>query len=154
MASAYRRTQFGWVIVLCLGAGAVFAVVYGILTAWPPIMTFVLVLLGIALLLFHSLTIVVTPDEFRCFFGVGWIGRRIPMSDIVAARAVRNFWLYGWGIRLTPSGWMFNVSGLRAVELELRSGKRFRVGTDRPEEVVEAIDRCRENPAAPDPSKR
>ena len=42
---------------------------------------------------------------------------------------------------MTPSGWMFNVSGLDAVELELVNGKRFRIGTEDPSEVVEAIER-------------
>jgi plasmid stabilization system protein ParE len=51
--------------------------------------------------------------------------------------------LYGWGIRLTPSGWMFNVSGLDAVELTLRSGKRFRIGTDDPRDVIQALEKAR-----------
>jgi len=34
---------------------------------------------------------------------------------------------------------MFNVSGLDAVEITLISGKRFRIGTDKPNKVVEAI---------------
>jgi hypothetical protein len=34
---------------------------------------------------------------------------------------------------------MFNVSGLDAVELELISGKRFRIGTDHPEGLETAI---------------
>ena len=42
----------------------------------------------------------------------------------------RNSWWYGWGIRLTPHGWMWNISGLDAVELTYRNGKKFRIGTD------------------------
>ena len=52
---------------------------------------------------------------------------------------MRNEWYYGWGVRLTPYGWMFNVSGLDAVELTFESGKRFRIGTDRPGEVIDAM---------------
>ena len=37
-----------------------------------------------------------------------------------------------------PSGWMFNVSGLDALELVLANGKRFRIGTDNPNDVIEA----------------
>ncbi len=38
-----------------------------------------------------------------------------------------------------PWGWMFNVSGLDAVDIELKDGGRFRIGTDEPEELVRAI---------------
>lgn len=52
---------------------------------------------------------------------------------------MKNPWYYGWGIRLPPHGWLFNVSGLDAVEIELAFGRTFRVGTDRPGELAEAI---------------
>jgi hypothetical protein len=52
---------------------------------------------------------------------------------------VRNKWWYGWGIRLTPHGWLFNVGGLDAVELELASGRKFRIGTDEPQGLLNAI---------------
>jgi hypothetical protein len=45
----------------------------------------------------------------------------------------------GWGIRWIGRGWLWNVSGLRAVELELRDGRRFRVGSNRPERLAEAL---------------
>ena len=35
--------------------------------------------------------------------------------------------------------WLWNVSGLQAVELVLNNGKRFRIGTDEPENLVNAI---------------
>jgi hypothetical protein len=89
--------------------------------------------------MFCCLTIEIDERQLRCFFGPGLIRRTIAVHEIVAARPVRNRWYYGWGIRLTPSGWMFNVSGLDAVELSLASGARFRVGTDRPGEVMVAL---------------
>jgi hypothetical protein len=61
---------------------------------------------------------------------------------VSAWQAVRNPWYVGWGIRMGPSGVVWNVSGLDAVELAL-SEKRFRIGTDEPEALVEAITRAR-----------
>jgi len=52
---------------------------------------------------------------------------------------VKNHWYYGWGIRLTPHGVLYNVSGFYAVELRLRTGKEFRIGTDVPQELDAAI---------------
>jgi hypothetical protein len=52
---------------------------------------------------------------------------------------VRNRWYYGCGLRLTPHGWLHNISGLDAVELELVDGRRVRVGADDAHELVRAI---------------
>jgi hypothetical protein len=46
---------------------------------------------------------------------------------------------YGWGIRWIPGGWLWNVSGLDGVELVLVNNRRFRVGTDEPEQLAAAI---------------
>jgi hypothetical protein len=36
-------------------------------------------------------------------------------------------------------GWLYNVSGLRAVEVGLKSGRKYRVGTDEPERLEAAL---------------
>ena len=43
------------------------------------------------------------------------------------------------GIRLTRHGWMWNISGLDAVELEYKDGKKFRIGTNQPQKLCQAI---------------
>lgn len=88
---------------------------------------FILLLLAI---LFGSLSVKVDTDEIVLWFGPGLIKKRLQVSDIQAVRSVRNRWYYGWGIRLTPHGWLYNVSGLDAVELEYHNGKKFRIGSD------------------------
>ncbi len=47
---------------------------------------------------------------------------------------------------------LWNVSGFDAVELDLPGGRRFRVGTDEPTELVAAISRARGVAASPPPS--
>ena len=65
-------------------------------------------------------------QDVRLFFGMGIIRRTIPRQRIAQAEQVRNSWWYGWGIRLTPHGWMWSISGLDAVELtSLPGGKNF-----------------------------
>ncbi len=54
-------------------------------------------------------------------------------------RPVRNSWWYGWGVRKVPGGWMYNVWGYDAIELELASGKVFRIGTDDPDGLLAAL---------------
>lgn len=77
-------------------------------------------------------------------FGSGVIRKRFRVEDIRTARSVRNPWYYGWGIRLTPQGWLFNVSGFDAVELELNSNRKFRIGTDEPHRLRAAIHTARQ----------
>jgi hypothetical protein len=105
------------------------------------------VLLGIVLLvlvgctvMFHQLRVTVADGVVTTAFGLGWPRRRIPLADVLAARAERNSWWWGYGIRLTPKGWMFNASGLDAVQLDLTGGRRFRIGTDDPAGLVAAIE--------------
>ena len=52
---------------------------------------------------------------------------------------MRNKWWYGWGLRWIPGGSMYNVWGFDAVELELRSGKVFRIGSDEPDALLAAL---------------
>ena len=61
------------------------------------------------------------------------------LNEITSARAVTTHWIYGWGVRWIPRGWLWNVSGLDGVELALVSGRRFRIGTDEPEQLAAAI---------------
>ncbi len=93
--------------------------------------------IGILLLClpFSILTVEVDGEELRHYFGFGFWKKSYQLEDIQSIKAVRNSWLYGWGIRLTPHGWLYNVSGLDAVEIELHSGRKFRIGTNQPAEL-------------------
>jgi hypothetical protein len=74
-------------------------------------------------------------------FGVGLICKKVLLSEIVGCESIRIRWWYGWGIHLTPYGWLFNVSGLDAVAITLRSGRKFALGTNDARGLVEAIRR-------------
>lgn len=137
----FRHTQPGTVIVVSMLVAFAFAVWYGLAANWDLASRLEIWSVAAVGLLFHSLTIEIDRERFRCFFGFGLVRRSFAMSEITAVRRVRTRWYHGWGVRWLPSGWLFNVSGFDAVELELRSGRRFRVGTDRPDEVVDAFGR-------------
>jgi len=131
----YEHTQVGHTTggVLLAGAG---------LTLLGPIgwaKAGIAASLGIGAALFASLTVRVTDRELHFYFGPGFWNKQIPLDEIVAARAVRNSPWYGWGIRLTPHGWLYNVSGLDAVEIETTDGTTLRIGTDEPEKLVEVL---------------
>jgi len=85
------------------------------------------------------LTVVVDARAVTASFGWGWPRRTIDRSEIDSAAAVRNSWWHGWGIRKVSRGWMYNNAGRDAIELSLRSGRVFRIGTDQPDELLEAV---------------
>jgi hypothetical protein len=99
----------------------------------------VLVVLAVILVLFHSLTVVISEDELLVQFGSGVIRKRFKLNEIESCQTVRIPWYYGWGIRMTPQGMVFRVSGFRAVQIRLTTGKEFLIGTDAPQELEEAI---------------
>jgi hypothetical protein len=67
---------------------------------------------------------------------------RIPLKYVVRAYA-RDYNAIleygGWGIRVSGAGRAFNLRGQQGVQLVLRSGQRVLVGSQRPQELAEAI---------------
>lgn len=96
--------------------------------------------LAVGTILFSSLTVVVEADALRFYFGPGFWERRIPLDDVTGVEVVRNNALYGWGIRYTPHGWLYNVSGLDAVEVQVEGEGTLRIGTDEPDELKRALE--------------
>lgn len=136
----YHHTQIGWIIIfaILIFLGLELAIFVAIPDARQVLPWVALLSIGV-LALFSTLTVRVAEGWLHCQFGIGLIRRRIRLSDVQHAQAVRNRWWYGWGIRLTRHGWLWNVSGLDAVELTYISGKKFRVGTDESDRLLEAI---------------
>jgi len=138
---SYRHTQVGTVILVSMGLAVVGMVGLALATEWNPIGLAALGVVAVCGALFGSLTIEVGEGALSCRFGPGLIRKRWPLGNIREARVVRNPWYYGWGIHWTPHGWLYNVSGLGAVEIALASGKKARIGSNEPEKLAEAIRR-------------
>lgn len=135
----YHHTQTATVTrIAALGALAV--AVYTLARVGPrPILWMVVAVAVLGVFGFSSMTVVVDQARLAFWFGPGWIRRSFPLAEIDSWTAVSNPWWYGWGIHFTPHGWLYNVGGTEAVQLELRDGRRLRVGTDEPETLCEAI---------------
>jgi hypothetical protein len=139
MATQYRHTQPGYLTVGSAGAAAGMLVAGLSRGAAAAGLLPAALLLGGVGLVFSRLTVEIADGELRVVFGPGWTAKRVRLEEIRSVTAVRNPWWYGWGIRLTPHGALYNVSGRDAVEVRLRTGKRFRVGTDEPDVLERAL---------------
>jgi len=90
-------------------------------------------------LAFYSLTVEVDDDELRWYFGPGLWTYRLALDEISSVSIVRNKWWNGFGIRTAPRFRLYNVSGLDAVEIRLKSGDIRRIGTDDPQGLAAAL---------------
>lgn len=138
----FRNTQFGWVMVggiLFIASIALVTSLSTYTTHKTPLLLIAFVLLVI-LLLFHSLTTIVTDTHLKIYFGAGLIRKSIPLDQVERCEVKKNQLVFGWGIRIGAGFTLWNVSGLDAVELTFKNRKwKFRVGTDKPEELHDAI---------------
>jgi hypothetical protein len=135
----YKHTQPGWGVLLILGTSTALTAVWAAFTGWNILFLVLSAVQIIAMVLFASLTVEITGAELALTFGPGLIRKRWHLKDIASCHAVRNAWWYGLGIHFTPHGWLYNVSGLDAVEVKLHGGKRLRIGTDVPHELERAV---------------
>ena len=123
--------------MVCLAIGALGAANFW-RTGPLPVILMLIILLPIAAV-FHSLTVEVDDTELRWYFGPGLWTYRLARDEIRQVAVVRNRWLNGFGIRMRPGFRLYNVSGLDAVELQLKSGDIRRIGTDDPEGLAAAL---------------
>jgi len=140
----YRHVQWGFTAI---PVAVLFAVILVPVFAasddeptWLPALV-VAFTVGLTLLVLYFSRLEVTVDDgnVTAAFGLGKPHRVIPVVTIASAAVVRNRWWYGWGVRRAPSGWLYNVWGLDAVEIVTDGGSSFRVGTDEPEELAAVI---------------
>ena len=136
----YQHTQIGHVIIWSLLAIVLIATgaVIGSSSRHEPTVVVLIILLA-CLVLFYKLRITIKNETLRASFGPGIIRKRVRLTEIVGCEPIRIRWWYGWGIHLTPYGWLYNVSGFTAVAVTLRDGGKLALGTDDPHGLTTAI---------------
>ena len=139
MSTSYSHSQFGTLVVATIIPVMVLLLAIYVMTGFLPFLPFVFVAFLLLTALFYRLEVEVTRELVVVRFGVGLVRKTFATADIVGALPVRNKWWYGFGIRLTPHGWLFNVSGLDAVEIAMRCGKHYRIGTNEPVALARAV---------------
>lgn len=146
----YKHTQIGYLMLAILLAVLV-------LFAWAHItalaepasvdsgpnfaITAIMSLILIILASFTTLTVSIDENSLQIKFGYGIFTKLFPLNQIASAKSVKNHWYYGWGVKvwLWPYMWIYNVSGFDAVEIIMKNGKIYRIGTDAPSELEAAI---------------
>ena len=146
----YKHTQIGYLmLVITLSVLILFAWIHITALAEPPsyhsgsnfAVTATMVLSLFILASFVSLQVIIDEKYLRIKFGYGIYQKKFLLHDIVSTKTVKNHWYYGWGIRVWfwPKMWIYNVSGFDAVEIKLKNGKIYRIGTDEPKKLEQTI---------------
>jgi len=146
----YKHTQFSYLIlVITLAVFFLFAWLYMTASAEPVstdsgpnfAITSIMALILFILASFVTLQVIIDGEYLRIKFGFGIFQKKFSLTDIMAVKTVKNHWYYGWGIRiwLWPKMWIYNVSGFDAVEIKLKNGKTYRIGTDEPQKLEQTI---------------
>ena len=133
----YEHTQIGHVIIWTVLA--IILIATGGLTGHRSAPAIIWTILLVCLVLFYRLKITIKDETLCASFGPGIIRKKVRLAEIVGCEPIRIRWWYGWGIHMTPFGWLYNVSGFDAVAITLRDGRKFALGTDDPHGLVDAI---------------
>ncbi|MFA5432576.1 MAG: hypothetical protein WC319_06840 [Candidatus Paceibacterota bacterium] len=148
--TSYKHTQIGYLmIIVTLAVLVLFAWAQITARAEPPsvdsganfLITAIMFLVLFTLSSVTTLTVSTDEKYLQIKFGYGIFRKKFLLSEIASAKQVENYWYYGWGIRFWfwPRMCIYNVSGFDAVEIVMKNGKIYRIGTDVPSELETAI---------------
>lgn len=136
----YKNIQLGGFLVLLL-------LVTIVLCVWllekghmtKGLFTLISLSLFIPIFMLSTLTVTVVGAHVCWYFGPGFWKKMINLEQVNKTRVVRNKLWWGLGIRFYGGGWLYNISGLDAVELQLKDGSRIRIGSNEAPELQSAI---------------
>jgi len=141
---AYEHTQYGY-----FGVGTIVLMVVVAITALPESfaesmllgwsITAMLIAIAVLVVWFSRLVVQIDQGELVASFGPGRPRKAIDLTAGTAVTPVRNAWTQGWGIRKISNGWMYNVWGLDAIEIEMPSGTIARIGTNDMENLLASV---------------
>ena len=137
--SQYKHTQIGYLLLTAYGAVILIIISLFIFTDFKLQAMIGLFIMLIALGIFAAMTVKVSDQKMKIQFGLGAIRKEFLIRDIETFREVKHPWHYGWGIRYTPRGWIFRVSGNSGIDLQMKSGKLYRIGTDEPQVLAKVL---------------
>ena len=148
--TSYKHTQISYLMIIITLVVLVFFVWIQITArAETPsvdsgtnlLVTSVMVLILFILASFATLTAFIDEKYLKIKFGYGIFRKKFLLGEIASVKTVKNHWYYGWGIRVWfwPYMWIYNVSGFNAVEIIMKNGKIYRIGTDDQSKLETAI---------------
>ena len=147
MNEEYRYTQVGTTTIIMILLVAVFTA-FMIIPALESSSGAVIVGVGLlvvglfvlTLASFYSFTIQIVGGSLTFWFGFGVSRKTIDIKQIQSIEIVKTPWYYFWRIKSIPGGWLYSIApGCKAIELVFRDDKKFLLGTNHPDEIMERL---------------
>jgi transcriptional regulator with XRE-family HTH domain len=137
----YKHRQWGFVAITSLTILAVIILIINDLADTIPAagLGVLFGVLTITCFIFSSMTIEVNESEINWYFGPGAFRKTLALEEVGSCIKVKNPIWMGFGIHAFGTGWIYNISGLWGVEIELKGGSLVRLGTDEPNYLCQAI---------------
>ncbi len=147
-ATRYRKAQTGWLIIwIFIPVLILNYVLYHFQWGDRPLSLTPFVILTVTfifiILLFYQLTVVIDGTVLKVVYGIGLIRLRFNMDQVIEVNAIKTPWYYGWGIRITPKGMLYNIQGSGAVAVRYLKDRKERfvmIGSPEPEALKTAIE--------------
>jgi hypothetical protein len=82
----------------------------------------------------------ITDKQIRIRF-FPFVRKSVEWEDVKQAKVVDYGFVGGWGIRFgTEYGTVYNIKGKKGLAIELNSGKKFLIGTQKAEQLEKMLD--------------
>ncbi len=94
---------------------------------WPLFVS--AAILCLVIVVFTSMTVIVKDREVEISMGMDLFRKKIPISEISSVEEVNIPW-HSVGFKKISGGWLFSVAMSDGVDIGLKSGKRFIVGSN------------------------
>ncbi|MDO9507863.1 MAG: hypothetical protein Q7I97_00750 [Thermovirgaceae bacterium] len=146
--SWYVRTQTGWGLRGILMGAFVFLLYRARLRAgswngisessefWPLLAAGII--LALAVLVFTVMTVTVDEGDIEISMGLELIRKRIAIPEIASIGKVVIPW-HSVGFKKVSGGWLYSVAVSGGVDIVMKNGKRFIIGSDDSEGLAQAI---------------
>ena len=139
----YESTQTGWFFIILMSAiVAIITFSYYLQLGNNPLpenvfrlLLFVFILI---LINFYKLKIRVDETGINILYGIGLIHIKIQPDSVESVQTVKTPWLYGFGIRFTFNGMLYNIQGRDAVRIyyfQDGKSKKVTIGSKEPEKL-------------------
>jgi hypothetical protein len=95
-----------------------------------------------------KLVLIISETEIQVSYGILTGENKFTVGDIKGLKvrkydALKEF--LGWGVRYNNNESCFTVSGDDALEIELKNGEKYLIGTQKPDEIMSAISKLLPN---------
>lgn len=135
-----KTTQYSYPVIALVALYILYFIVSTTILPFLPYPSLIVgVIIALVVALMYQITIIVTSEKVSFNMGIGLIRGSYDLRKIELCEPV-TYTSLGWGIRLKENGFLFNVSGNKAIHLKFFTKKYdIWLGTSHPEVVAKYI---------------